>query len=85
MTPVTGQTMTPVTGQTMTPVTGQTKTPVTRTDNDTCHWTDNDTCHWTDNDIRISLSLMKGLQNKQKIGGSSSVSAVQNRDRFKSL
>jgi hypothetical protein len=43
-----------------------------------------DTGHWTENDLNISISDMKSLQNIQKIGGSSSISAVQIRDRFKS-
>jgi hypothetical protein len=43
-----------------------------------------DTCHWTENDLSIYISDMKGLQNTQKIGGNSSISAVQIRDRFKS-
>jgi hypothetical protein len=43
-----------------------------------------DTCHLTGNDLRISISDMKGLQSIQKIGGNSSMIAVEIRDRFKS-
>lgn len=43
-----------------------------------------DTCHWTKNNLIISISVMNGLQNDQKIGGNFSISAVQIRDLFKS-